>query len=124
MAIRYLGCPFAARAATILRALGIILFSISVAQASERVTVCAKYETQLGWSKAYQVQATVATGSELNQATHTFGYTAYAKYVVIFWAENEASVIELDLPFLSVVGQTGKDQRGRRWQVSTGGLCY
>jgi hypothetical protein len=56
-------------------------------QASERITVCAKYETQYGWSKGYQVEASYTSG-------------------------------------MSVVGQTGKDQRGRRWEISKGGLCF
>ncbi len=111
---------------TVRRLLGLLTLCLflGIAHASDRIAVCAKYETETGWSKGYQVQATVTTGSELNQATSSFDYAPFSKYVVIFWEQHEASVIELDLPYLSAIGQSGKDQRGRRWEVSTGGLCY
>ena len=105
-------------------ALASLVFAFGYADSSERAVVCVKYATQSGWSEGYRVQATIASGYELNQSTKTYGYTSYAKYVVVFWDKGEASILELDLPFLSAVGQSAKDQRGRRWEVSEGGLCY
>lgn len=96
---------------------------VSVSSAADREVICAKYETQQGWSQGYKVEATILKGTELNQATKTFDYSAFSTYVVIFWDKDEASIIELDFPYLSAIGQNGKDQQGRRWEVSKGGLC-
>ena len=94
--------------------------------AADRATVCAKYQTQNGWSDPYQVQATIEDGSELNAATSSLNYQAFSKYVVIFWAQNQASVIKLDNAFgLYAAYQEGIDQEGRHWQVAQGyGICY
>lgn len=60
-----------------------------------------------------------STGSELNQATHSFNYNSLGHYVVIFWAQNQASVIEMN----SITGrpgpiqQSGRDQEGRPWEI-------
>lgn len=108
--------------------LALALGGAAGANASERVAVCARYATQpFGYSKGYEVQATYTDGQELNNATSTFGYTVYAKYVVIFWESGQASIIKLDVPYLGVVPTTGKDQEGRTWQVARmgpGSICY
>jgi len=94
-----------------------------ITAAKERVVVCAKYATNYDWSNGYQVEATVLTGQDLNQATSSFGYQSYATYVAIFWSQDEVSIIQLDSPYLSAIAQEGVDQRGRRWQISKTSLC-
>ena len=37
-----------------------------------KVDVCAKYETEDGWSKGYKVRANIISGSDLNQAVGSF----------------------------------------------------
>lgn len=91
-----------------------------MAHAAERVEVCAKQ----GQGQAYKVQALHIDGSELNSKTGGFSYTSFAKYIVIFWAEGQASVIEMDFSHLSVLGVGGKDQQGRKWDISTSSLCF
>lgn len=113
-------------AKSVLMALMLALAQTAVAaQAGEKEAVCAKYETQDGWSKSYQVEANVLTGADLNAATGTWKYSAYSNYVVIFWKENEASVIKMNYSFgLSFVPQEGIDQEGRHWKVSqSNGYC-
>lgn len=90
----------------------------------QRSNVCAKYMTRSGWSKGYRVQATITNGSNINKATSTFNYNSFSKYVVIFWGKGRATLIELDLPYLSAIDQTGKDQQGRKWAVSTSSVCF
>lgn len=87
----------------------------TLARGAERVQVCATE----GQGKSYKVQATLTTGQELNSATHSFDYNGFSKYVVIFWQDNQASVIEMDYPGLSSYGVDGKDQQGRHWSVSS-----
>lgn len=91
-----------------------------------RETVCAKYMTADGWSKAYKVTATFESGSDLNTATGTFNYEPYSTYAVIFWDKNEASVLKLAYYFgaLPPGGVEATDQRGRKWHVAEGYLCY
>lgn len=94
----------------------------SVAQAYEVTDVCAKYVNS---GKAYKVEAIIADGGELNRAWDTWKFTSYAKYVVIFWDEDQYTVIKLDFSSLgiSVLGSTGTDQEGRPWSVSKSTFC-
>lgn len=91
---------------------------------NERAEVCAKYRASNGWSQAYKVDATIIKGYELNQATSTFNYQGFDTYVVIFWGQGEASVIQMELPFVTYVDGTGYDQQGRAWQIHKGSICY
>jgi hypothetical protein len=91
---------------------------------SERATVCAKYRVKYGWSEGYRVAARVVSGGDLNRATQTYDYQPFSKYVVIFWAQGEATLIELDYPYLNAYGTTGKDRAGREWEISTTSYCY
>lgn len=95
----------------------------ALASAAERITVCAKYEVEYGWSKGYKVEATFTSGSELNSATRTFDYSALSKYVVIFWDKDEVSIIEMSFPYLGPIGLEGKDQRGRKWEIAKTSFC-
>lgn len=101
-----------------------LLALATVAEAADRLQVCAKYRTGYGWSDGYRVQATKIKGSELNRATGSWEYNSLATYVVIFWDRDQASVIELSWPFLGPMGTEGEDQRGTRWEISTSSLCF
>ena len=60
--------------------------------------------------------------SELNQKTNSFDYTSYSTYVVIFWANDKATIIELDHYFgsLGFMGSNGKDKGGYPWNIKEG----
>ena len=89
-------------------------------------TVCVKYETQTGWSRGYQVNATIAKGSYLNRRTSTFDYQPYSTYAVVFWQPGQASVLRLNYYSGSITayGHSATDQRGRDWNVSKTSYCY
>lgn len=95
------------------------LFSAS-ASAVEKLRVCAKQ----GNGRSYQVEASLYDGSELNSATKSIRFTSFSKYVVIFWSQNEASIIELNHRYIGVTGVDGTDQEGRKWEVSTSSICF
>jgi YD repeat-containing protein len=98
---------------------GILLAVISPARtiAEERVDICAQYSAT---GASYHVNAVSTTGSELNQATHTFNYNGLSRYIVIFWAQNQATVIEMSTPFFgpSYIQSIGTDQEGRSWGIT------
>ncbi|MCL5776450.1 hypothetical protein M1105_05545 [Limibaculum sp. FT325] len=97
----------------------IFLFATLVtpfAVAAERVEVCAEYEST---GKKYRVMATIAKGSELNRATKSYSYTGFSTYVVIFWSQENASIIKMPFGPPSAFGSAGEDQEGRKWRVST-----
>jgi hypothetical protein len=95
-----------------------LLILVTQTVAGERVDICAQY-TATG--KSYHVSAISTTGSELNQATRSLNYNALAHFIVIFWAPEQASVIEMDDIFFgpSPYGSAGTDQEGRSWQISS-----
>jgi hypothetical protein len=94
----------------------LLLVLCSVANAEEHVTICATY---VSTGKNYKVDAIQATGNELNTATHSMSYDVFAHYIVIFWTQGEATIINVGyLPVSLVVGASGKDQEGRDWRVS------
>lgn len=104
-----------------------VLLALTIAVqafAAERATVCAKYRAGYGWSNGYKVKATILKGRELNTATRSLTYNGLATYVVIFWDEGEASVIEMGTMYLTPMGQEGVDQQGRTWQVAKTSFCY
>ena len=108
----------------IIFALCVSLLILPRAHAAEKETVCAKYRADYGWSKGYKVEATILKGGELNQATRTFNYNSLSTYVVIFWDKDQASVIEMNWPYLSPIGQEGEDQRGIKWEIAKTTICF
>lgn len=93
---------------------------------SKRQTLCVKYQTQNGWSKGYSVEVNVLKGSTLNQKTNSYSYESYATYGVIFWDNDQASIIKLNyyMGSFTAYGTQGVDQRGRKWQLSKTTMCY
>ncbi|MFY7926913.1 MAG: hypothetical protein ACOVN5_13975 [Aquidulcibacter sp.] len=110
-------------------AFGLLFFNLgpSAANAQTQVeyevkTVCAKY---LGTGKSYRVEAQIMKGRELNRRTKSYDFEAYSKYVVIFWSEENVSIIKLDFSSgPSAYPSPGTDQRGYKWEVSTSSVCY
>ncbi len=102
----------------------IALFSMPSGHAAEKEVVCAKYRADYGWSKGHKVEASILKGSELNSATKTFSYNILSTYVVIFWARDQASIIEMGWPYLSAIGQEGEDQRGMKWEIAKTSICF
>lgn len=93
---------------------------------SEPEKLCVKYETRNGWSKGYHVDVNTLKGSELNRKTNSWDYNSYSTYAVIFWSNDQASVIELNyfIGSFSVHVTNGVDQRGRKWKLSKNSICY
>jgi hypothetical protein len=102
---------------------GAVLLLSGSASASEQVDICAVYSNT---GRSYHVTAIAISGSELNGATHTFNYNSLGHYIVIFWSQDQASVIEMSgistMP--SVIQQNGTDQEGRSWEISTYSPIY
>lgn len=109
-----------------MRKLFLLLFLAPIAVlASERAEVCAKPDGRFGEAnKTYQVEATIARGSELNQATGTWDYDGFATYVVIFWDRDQATIIQLESAWLGAFPVAGVDQQGRGWKVTKSSICY
>lgn len=107
-------------------ALQVLLAAVAITSAagslaSERVKICAK---QSG-GKAYQVEAVVLTGQELNEKTSSFRYNAFNYYAVIFWAKGEATVIDTRSAFPpGPISATGVDQENRSWMVAASEVCF
>lgn len=113
----------------------ILFFSLALwfspSHAYEVKNVCAKYQTNYSWSQAYQVQAQIYTGQELNQATGNpyFGhYDMFSHYAIIWWQQGQASIIKLNFHVAGgiLLNSQGTDQNGRSWQLSDNsyGFCY
>ncbi len=102
----------------------IFLAAIATPSAAEyRIEdVCATY---LGTGKSYEVEGHILDGAELNKRLGSYRFRSYATYVVIFWAEDQVSYIELEYSFgPSISGTEGTDQRGYKWSVSTSSYCF
>jgi hypothetical protein len=57
-------------------------------------------------------------------ATKSLNYNSLSTYVVIFWEKDQASIIEMSWPYLSLLGQGGVDQRGIRWEIAKTSFCF
>lgn len=102
----------------------LLAVGFATALATSRQKVCAKYWTENGWSKGYEVETTLIKGSELNRVTRSYSHNSTSTYAVIFWAKDQASVIELSWSQVSFAGTDGQDQQGRKWELSTRSYCY
>lgn len=114
-----------------------ILAALLPIEAQARLTETAKvrYETSDGRSKWYSVDVNFLTGTELNRATASFRYNGFKNYAVIFWGDEQVSVILLNSPILfcaleftsnclPILGRMkGPDQEGRQWEVCTAMFC-
>ena len=80
---------------------------------------CLKY---LETGKKYEVEIKIVDGGDL--------WPKYSwaqvldKYAIVFWAKDEATVINLGVfGFYMDTGQEGKDLQGRRWKVAKTPWC-
>lgn len=123
------------RAAASLIAGLLLAFAASNTSAEVRTPAQVRYETRDGASDWHKTQVTFLKGAELNKTTRTFDYNAFSAYVVIFFAQDQAAVIELDAPVFGCGSEftanciprfgnpKGKDQSGRTWEICTGSFC-
>lgn len=90
--------------------------------AYETKNICAKYQTQQGWSQAYEVQAQIYSEQEYLEAIGQSSLFAnlFTSYVVIWWDYGQASIIKLDGMYSGslLFSPTGVDQGGRQWRVA------
>lgn len=112
------------------------LFIITTVYAKYIQTCKVKYKRNYDWSDYYTVEVIFMSGFELNNATKTFNYSVYSTYAIIFWDNDEASVIEIstftgcgtevtqNCITNNVVNLEGEDQQGRRWEICTKSYCF
>ena len=103
-------------------------------EAKFRQYIKAKYQTEYGWSKYYNVEATFMTGFELNKATNTYNYSSYNTYCIIWWGPEQCSIIKLDYVSCGFEAQSfcvntypslnGYDQDEDLWHICLTTYCY
>lgn len=108
---------------------GLSILLQPIAFAAEKADVCVKYRKNYEWSKGYEVQATVISGSDLNSAVGSISrFKSFSTYAVVFWGQNEASIFELPSMAMGRVPMFEtevEDQQGREWKIKEGHLlCY
>lgn len=123
---------------THLRAVSCVLAIITglstAAEARYRVRANVRYDTNSGLSKWYTVEVTMLTGTELNTATKSFLYSSLSNYAVIFWDQDQASIIKLrtllfcgmefEESCMPLLGRMkGEDQQDREWEICTALFC-
>ena len=113
-----------------------LLLFIPILFAKHTQTCKVKYRNNYSWSKYYTVDVTFLSGHELNKATKSFDYDTYNTYAVIFWDDDEASVIKVDsytgcgtevkqsCITNKVMNLEGEDQQGVKWELCTKSYCY
>ena len=88
-------------------------------------TVCAKYMTRTGWSDEVRVRAWVGDGFAMSMQYPSMKVDPTDYYVLIPWRNGSHSRIKMGAGFLglSLLGDEGKDQSGRKWEISTSRIC-
>ncbi len=115
----------------------LVTCTLSISTQAKYVQTCiVKYKTQQGWSKKYTVSVTFMTGSELNTATRSFKYNGFSTYAIIFWGNDEATVIKIktftvcgtEVDKSCITGTFGDlkgvDQDGDEWNICKDDLCF
>ena len=77
------------------------------------------YETEEGWSDERIVEVTFTSGRELNKATRSYNYTAYSNYCLIWFAQNEVAILEIDEAIFGVGSEFGSDDFRKLFQFNT-----
>lgn len=120
---------------TILTLLTFILF-IGISEAKYTQTCKVKYKKNYNWSEYYTVDVTFMSGTELNRATKTFDYDGFSTYAIIFWDQDEATVIKIssytgcgtEVKQSCIINKLsnleGEDQQGRGWEICTTNYCF
>jgi hypothetical protein len=114
----------------------VVLFVIGTADAKYSQTCKVKYKKDYGWSDYYTVEVKFMSGTELNRATNSFNYDSFTAYAIIFWGQNEASIIKIssftgcglevtqNCISNKVTNLEGEDQQGRDWEVCSNNYCF
>jgi hypothetical protein len=112
----------------------LLIFSFALSAHAEYREPCTVVYTATG--KSYRVTCLYVSGFELNQATTSLNYDSLATYAVVFWAQNQATVIRLGginacgtaafagCVYNTYLGETGTDQEGRGWKVCGQNMVY
>lgn len=102
----------------------LLALAATFASAADREDVCVKYQKDYGWSKGYAVEGTVISGSDLNAKIGSISrFKAFSTYVVIFWAEDQATILELPplaMGSVPIFESEVPDQQERRWKIKQG----
>ena len=125
----------------------LFLFFMAVAfinqvEASSRARVCVRYEQHIfqgegfppikRMSQPYNVIGILTDGHELNSATNTHDYSTTDTYLVIFWDNDQVSIIKSkfgpdimpDSNLVSGIWKEGIDQRGVKWEFKANELNF
>lgn len=112
---------------TLIAIVSALLVLPSIASADDMEQVCARYQRSDGsWSQHYKLKGMVVDGSKLNEATKTYDFNSWDKYLFIPWEAGGYTIIKLDIFGLSTLESSPlKDRRGVKWKVSKGwSLCF
>lgn len=112
-----------------IKLLFITLVSINVLNASKKVDACVKYKKEYAWSKGYELEVTVISGFDLNNAVGSISkFDSLSTYAVIFWEKEQATILKLpplSIDSIPILESVVKDQYGREWKIKEGHiLCY
>ena len=91
-----------------------LISSVSIAQ--EAMQLCLRYNAT---GQKYLVNAALWRGGDLNRSVGISRYNSQAIYAVVFWAQDQATIIQLSYNVRpSTTGIGGTDQTGASWHVS------
>lgn len=55
-----------------------------------------QYQTEDGWSKEYTMEVEFATGSELNERTHSYKYKSFKNYCLLWFSDGGVAIEEIN----------------------------
>jgi hypothetical protein len=98
----------------------LILQIVPLALNAEVRRLCkVSYETEDGWSDEHTVEVTFTTGRELNKATKSFNYSGYSNYCLIWFAQDEVAILEIDAIVYGVGSEFESDDFQKLFRFST-----
>jgi len=78
----------------------LLALNLHPSYASIRRQCKVQYATASGWSHTYTMQVEFITGSELNNATHSYSYDSYKKYCLLWFSNGGVAINEIRDYFL------------------------
>ena len=79
-----------------------LVIACGTAHAEVRRICAVTYDTEDGESDVYKLEVSFVTGKELNRSTHSYNYSSWSNYALVWFAKGKVAILQLGVTLLGV----------------------
>ena len=87
---------------TLVLATIMLVIACGTAHAEVRRICAVTYDTEDGESDVYKLEVSFVTGKELNRSTHSYNYSSWSNYALVWFAKGKVAILQLGVTLLGV----------------------